>query len=235
MHQIRLALLLAITAFLASCFFTDQKGKPTKEAASPPVEETGSPDGTVYLDTGTVRGHYGTLDGRDEQVPDPLDVGYLDAGRRDAGGSEPSKVVCDAEDQVYTSDPKTANKSFVTFISDTITRHVTVDPQDVGRTDHVFLKGVEIEVIEGNGLGFVEWIRVYITDEVLGRTLIAWGADLPGNTRTVQLDVDGTVDVRDELVNGTQLKIEVRGSAPSVKTRVVAHLTFVKLKNCRWE
>lgn len=224
MRLVYVFILFALLTLSGCGLFTDPD-RPTRQAVPAP-EARDAGDGKVYYtppeSTGTV-----TLADAGASNHD-ADTGDAGGPQADSGG-----MVCELVDVVHETDANKVEDNIITFVEDTVTFKRTLDPQDeVNDADYVHLKSVQLVITSGADFDFVDWVRIYLDPENENQLEIAWGTDFPTDAYSIDLRVDGSLDLRQYLAEGVVMKGRVRASAPSKDTWIKARLTFMKFYNC---
>jgi len=126
--------------------------------------------------------------------------------------------------------PFDVKEEAVKFVYDTVdfTRTVPLDMPEIEEADYIHVKSAVIEVVSGDDLDFLSWIKINI-----GGHEVAWGGPRRDNLRSLDLHVDGSIELKqfwvDKEVKATG---QVRGKSPGQKTEIQSTMTFVRFFNC---
>lgn len=106
---------------------------------------------------------------------------------------------------------------------------------DLLDADYLHILHVDIEVVKGDTLDFVDWIRIYAVrgDQ---RSEVAWGADFTA-TKSTSLQVDGSLNLKPFIQDdGSSLLVgTVAAHSPSEDTLIGGSIRFRKFYDCKRE
>lgn len=214
--------------FLSGCgFLSPGTSHPNKDPR--PAPEIGPPDDSGRVD------YRPTLPSTDAGSLPDASVSTDTVG--DVGGDGPDgqdDEKCFARDVTFIVSPREIKSQSLDFVYKTEDFDTEVSGEDISvflDADHVHLVSATMEIDSGDSFHFLEWVRIRVKGDG-GSFLVAWGGPFPNRARSIDLDVDGAIDLRPMISDSFRLEGQARAKSPDSTTYIGATLVFRNFHGC---